>query len=35
MKILAIRQPWAPLIVSGAKDIVNRDWATHYRLVLS
>src|SRR5438094_905233 len=31
MKILSIRQPWAALIVSGAKDVENRTWPTHYR----
>ncbi len=31
MKALAIRQPWAWLIVYGFKDIENRDWRTKYR----
>ena len=31
MKCISIRQPWAWLIVSGHKDIENRDWPTHYR----
>jgi len=31
MKILSIRQPWAALIVSGAKDVENRTWPTRYR----
>lgn len=31
MKALAVRQPWASLIISGAKNIENRSWATHYR----
>jgi hypothetical protein len=31
MKILSIRQPWASLIVSGAKDVENRSWCTHNR----
>src|SRR6266446_7969524 len=31
MKILSIRQPWASLIVSGAKDVENRTWPTRYR----
>src|SRR6266404_3132831 len=31
MKILSVRQPWATLIVSGAKDIENRTWPTRYR----
>lgn len=29
--VLSIRQPWAWLIVSGAKDIENRDWPTRFR----
>ena len=31
MKIISIRQPWASLIVSGAKDVENRTWSTRYR----
>lgn len=31
MKALTIRQPWAQLIASGAKDIENRTWSTNYR----
>jgi hypothetical protein len=31
MKILSIKQPWASLIVSGAKDVENRTWPTRYR----
>jgi hypothetical protein len=31
VKILSIRQPWASLIVSGAKDVENRTWPTRYR----
>jgi ASCH domain-containing protein len=31
MKIISIRQPWASLIVSGAKDVENRTWPTRYR----
>jgi hypothetical protein len=31
MRTLSIRQPWAWLIVSGLKDIENRDWETLYR----
>lgn len=31
MKALTIRQPWASLIVTGAKDIENRSWKTSYR----
>jgi hypothetical protein len=31
VKILSIRQPWAHLIVRGAKNIENRSWATKYR----
>ncbi len=31
MKALSIRQPWAELIVRGAKDVENRTWTTQYR----
>ena len=31
MFTLAIRQPWAWLIVEGYKDIENRTWPTDYR----
>lgn len=31
MKTLAIKQPWAWLIVNGFKDIENRTWRTKYR----
>lgn len=31
MLALSIRQPWAWLIVSGAKDVENRTWATRHR----
>ena len=31
MKIVSVKQPWAALIVSGAKDIENRTWSTLYR----
>jgi hypothetical protein len=31
MKAITIRQPWAQLIVSGAKDVENRTWSTNYR----
>ncbi|MEO6522225.1 MAG: ASCH domain-containing protein [Mucilaginibacter sp.] len=31
MKALTIKQPWAGLIVSGAKDIENRTWKTNFR----
>jgi hypothetical protein len=31
MKIISIRQPWASLIASGAKDVENRTWPTSYR----
>jgi hypothetical protein len=31
MKILAIKQPWASLIVHGHKDVENRTWRTRYR----
>lgn len=34
VKCLSVRQPWASLIVSGMKDIENRDWTTHYRGLL-
>lgn len=30
MKALTIKQPWASLIVAGAKDIENRDWPTKF-----
>ena len=31
MKMLSIRQPWASIIATGAKDIENRTWPTRYR----
>lgn len=31
VKVLSVRQPWASLIVSGHKDIENRNWRTNYR----
>lgn len=31
LRALAIKQPWAWLIVNGYKDIENRSWATRYR----
>lgn len=31
MKALSIKQPWAELIVSGKKDIENRNWSTKLR----
>lgn len=31
MKTLSIQQPWAWLIISGHKDIENRDWYTGVR----
>lgn len=31
MKIISIRQPFAQLIVTGAKDVENRTWPTTYR----
>lgn len=31
MKCLSIQQPWAELIVSGLKDIENRNWPTKMR----
>lgn len=31
MKALSVRQPWAALIVTGAKDVENRSWTTKHR----
>lgn len=31
LKAITIRQPWAHLVITGAKDIENRDWSTEYR----
>lgn len=31
MKALAIKQPWAWLIINGHKDIENRSWKTKFR----
>jgi hypothetical protein len=31
VNIISVRQPWASLIVSGAKDVENRSWSTRYR----
>jgi ASCH domain len=31
VKMLSIRQPWAYLIVHGAKDVENRVWSTKHR----
>lgn len=31
MKALTVKQPWADLIVTGAKDIENRTWQTKFR----
>lgn len=31
MKALSIRQPWASLIMTGLKDVENRDWHTKFR----
>jgi len=31
MKIISIRQPWASLIASGAKDVEIRTWPTRHR----
>lgn len=31
MKVITIQQPWASLIVLGAKKIETRSWATRYR----
>ena len=34
MRALSVKQPWASLIVSGAKDIENRTWCVLNRLSL-
>ena len=34
MKVLSLLQPWATLVVMGAKKIETRSWATDYRGVL-
>lgn len=31
MKVITIQQPWASLIMIGAKSIETRSWATKYR----
>lgn len=31
MRCLAVQQPWAWTLISGAKDIENRTWSTDYR----
>jgi hypothetical protein len=31
MKTITIKQPWASLIIDGAKDIENRSWQTKFR----
>lgn len=31
MKCLTIKQPWAGLILAGAKDVENRSWSTPHR----
>lgn len=31
METLSVKQPWASLIVCGAKDVENRTWTTPYR----
>ena len=31
LKCLAIRQPWAWAVCSGAKDVENRTWMTEHR----
>jgi len=31
MKIIAVRQPWAHLIVAGIKPVENRTWLINYR----
>ncbi len=35
MKALSLMQPWASLIVTGAKKIETRSWATKYRGLLA
>lgn len=31
MKVITIQQPWASLIITGAKRVETRSWATRYR----
>ncbi len=31
MKILTVKQPWAYLLIHGAKNFENRSWNTEYR----
>lgn len=31
VKILTVKQPWATALLSGGKDVENRDWYTSYR----
>lgn len=31
MRILTVKQPWAHLIIHGAKNVENRTWKTDYR----
>jgi hypothetical protein len=31
MKALSIKQPWAQLIIMGAKDVENRNRSTNFR----
>jgi hypothetical protein len=31
MKALSIKQPWAQLIIMGAKDVENRNRRTNFR----
>jgi hypothetical protein len=31
MKTISIKQPWAELIITGVKDVENRNWPTDYR----
>jgi hypothetical protein len=31
MKVISVRQPWAWAIVSGGKDVENRNWPTKIR----
>ena len=30
-RVLTVRQPWAHLIIEGAKPVENRSWSTSYR----
>jgi hypothetical protein len=31
MKALSLTQPWASLVVAGAKKLETRSWPTYYR----